>query len=595
MCGIGGFFSVKAVSDGMGVLERLRSALRHRGPDGEGEWLSEEGTVGLAHCRLAILDLSAAGLQPMAYARPSGTTLRIVFNGEIYNFRELRAELEAEGRQLQTQSDTEVLLHLYERDGVDFVQNLRGMFAMALWDEEKELALLVRDPLGVKPLYWSERDGQLTFASEVRALTDGGLVSRELDPAGVLSYFHAGSVAEPHTIFKDVSMLEAGTMVLWNGGRSQVRRFWRPDFSITHPDGEVERARVALRDSITAHLVSDVPVGVFLSGGIDSTVIAQGVDAAGLRDLRTFSIRFSESAEHDEGALAERTADSLGAKHTAWTLEGKEAAGLIDDFLICMDQPTTDGFNTFCVSKLASDSGLKVVLSGLGGDEIFGGYPSFQRVPQVLKWMKWLSWLPGARALAGTGAARCVSPQWRRLGEFLKGKAGVPEAYHLCRSLFCRADAEKLTQWVLGKNVSFAEDTPILLPAGTIGDQVSWLEMSRYMRHQLLRDSDVFSMACGLELRVPFVDRPLFEAMAGIPSEKRLVASKRLLTDGAGNVPEWILNRPKRGFAMPFTRWMDGPWKEAIEAQIAGSPVPLKTWYQKWAVFVMRRWVERLT
>ena len=368
MCGIAGRLGLGPDDQSNKRAAELRGALRHRGPDDEGTYQTDQGRVLLVQTRLAILDLSAAGHQPMERSRTEvvgedggGLTadvsdagqLVIVFNGEIYNFRELRAELEAEGVVFRTQTDTEVILALYERDGARCVERLRGMFAFVIWDEGTKTAFMARDPLGIKPLYWCETDGVFAFASELRALVQAGLCGKEIDPAGLWTFLRFGSVAEPGTILRGVSMLPAGHAMEWKSGQTRVWSYWVPELSERAPVAKPAAvAREALLDSVRSHLVSDAPVGVFLSGGIDSTVMALLAQQAGIGELRTFSIGFDESA-FDESAAARTTAELLGATHREWRLNAGEGQSLIRGFIKALDQPTIDGLNTYCISKLA--------------------------------------------------------------------------------------------------------------------------------------------------------------------------------------------------------------------------------------------------
>lgn len=336
------------------------------------------------------------------------------------------------------------------------------------------------------------------------------------------------------------------------------------------------------------HLVSDVPVGVFLSGGIDSTaVLALARQQVGAEaELRTFSIGF-EDPEFDESALARRTAQHFGTLHTEWIMTPEEGAAEIREYLAAIDQPTIDGFNSWCVSKLARRSGVKVVLSGLGGDEWFAGYGSFERLPQ-LRWLHRALPRP-VRALAGAWCGRTAagSPK-RRLGAFLQGEGGWLEAFHAMRGIFTPEEAVELSAALTGKRPPLPD-----WKTGPLPDQAAeiagWLELTRYMRNQLLRDSDVFSMAQGIELRVPFVDVRLAAALLELPPQFRLEQGKRLLIDAVPEIPGWIRNRRKQGFVFPFARWMQGALGDLLREAEAKSPVTLGPWYRAWAAAVGTR------
>lgn len=608
MCGIAGIVTSRlgAADELAGRLRRMQAALRHRGPDDEGLFMTADrgrrtedrgqgaevsrqssgspSICGLVHTRLAILDLSPAGHQPMS--TPDGR-FTIVFNGEIYNFRALRAELERHGLKFNSQSDTEVLLRLYEREGADCLQRLRGMFAFAIWDEREQSCFLARDPLGIKPLYVAQVARGLVFASELRAVLASGLVARELDPAGVLGYFESGTVPEPRTLVRGVECLPAGHSLRWKRGQIETRSHWVLRFEVADIpplDALVGQVRAALLDSIRHHFVSDVPVGVFLSGGIDSTAVVALARVAGPTHLRTFSISFDDPA-FNEGDVAARTARHFGTRHTDWRLRSADGRELVERFVPRLDQPSIDGFNTFTVAELAHAHGMKVVLSGLGGDELFGGYRSFRAVPRLADASRWLGPL---RPLARRALVHTARPQLRRVGGFLGQTPDLEWAYRTFRGIFAFDEAEALAAGYAGGTPAVASG--VLAPQPTLQDQVSALELTRYLRNQLLRDSDVMSMAWGLELRVPFVDRVLVEALARVPAATRLARGKKLLLRAVPEVPEWVQNRPKRGFVFPLAHWLAADWGDTVDALSRRHGVRLQTWYQKWSVFVFEQW-----
>ena len=513
------------------------------------------------------------------------------FNGEIYNFRELRAGLAARGVAFRTQTDTEVLLRLYEREGAVCLDRLRGMFAFAVWDQREGTCLLARDPLGIKPLYYCERPGELTFASEVRALLASGRVGKELDVQGVFGYLQTGTVPEPRTLLRGVRMLPAGSWLLWRDGQSTGQTYWRVRFPADAAAGAdaAGRVRAALLDSVRAHFVSDVPVGVFLSGGIDSTALVALSRAVGQQDLRTFSIGFHDPAL-DESDAARRTAAHFHTCHTEWRLAAAEGKRLFHDYLARLDQPTIDGFNTFTVAKLAREQGMKVVLSGVGGDELFGGYATFRQVPRLARWGRRLEAVPPARALLAGVLRRSGRAPLRRLGEFLTQPATVLAAYRTYRGIFPASEARALTLQLAGVAPENAEPPPVDLEQPTPKDAVSAMALQLYMRNQLLRDSDVMSMAWGLELRVPLVDRTLFESVAAVPASLRLRAGKRMLVEAVPEVPEWVWRRPKRAFLFPMQQWIADDWREVFAGVVARHGGRAPTWYQQWALFVLDFW-----
>lgn len=578
MCGINGILRLAPDAPRIDRRELLatREALRSRGPDGEGEWWSDDRRVALAHRRLAILDLSAAGAQPMA--GPDGRTV-IIFNGEIYNFRALRRELAAAGASFTTESDTEVLLTLYAREGPEMLPRLRGMYAFALWDTGRERLLLARDPLGIKPLYYSLRDGLFRFASQVKALEAGGGVSAAVDPAGLAGFLLWGSVPEPWTIRREVRALPAGHLLEVEGGRvGEPRRHYRFG-ALTAPAAADPAA--AVEDSVRAHLVSDVPVAVFLSAGLDSGLIA----ALARRHLPeppvTFTLAFDELAgtPRDEAPQAAETARRLGTRHIERRLGREGFRELWRRALAAMDQPSIDGFNTFLVSQAAHEAGLKVVLSGLGGDELFGSYPSFRQVPRWARLALWGRRLPGLPRV-WPALARRLAREKPKLPALFEQGASLAGAYFLRRGLFLPRELPAL----LGQDAA-AEGLAVYDPergaaralaeapvdGSRPGRAEGWLavhalETGQYLRNQLLRDADWAGMAHSLEIRVPFVDARLREQLAGLGFEPARSAGKAaLVRHAAPELPAALFARPKSGFYVPVAEWL------APAAEAAGT------------------------
>jgi asparagine synthase (glutamine-hydrolysing) len=558
MCGINGIVRLTAGSapiDREEVL-RTREAMARRGPDDAGVWSSEEAA--LASRRLAILDLSPAGRQP--FASPDGRFLAVM-NGEIYNFRELRRQLADEGAEFRSQSDTEVVLHLYRKEGAAMLPRLRGMFGLAIWDDAAKRLLLARDPLGIKPLYYSTEGGLLRFASQVKALEAGGAVSREVDPAGLAGFLLWGSVPEPFTIRRAVRALPAGTFLMVEDGRAGAPvPFYR--FGKAAPATPLEPA-AAVEDSVRAHLVSDVPVAVFLSAGLDSGLIA----ALARRNLpeppATFTLRFDVLAGTplDEGPPAAEVARVLGTRHIERMVDRADFAGLWPAALAAMDQPSIDGFNTWLVSRAAHEAGLKVVLSGLGGDELFGSYPSFRDVPHLAQLARRARRVPGLAAL-WPGLAGLLAPSRPKLRGLLRCGGTLPGAYFLRRGLFLPEELPGL----IGKDRAdegLAAYDPVADAAAAVDGADSWLavhalETARYMRNQLLRDSDWASMAHSVELRVPLADPWLRAHLAARGFEPaRSQGKAALVRQAAPELPEALWDRPKTGFYIPVMEWLE--------------------------------------
>ena len=582
MCGIVGMLGTRAQeSELVARLSAMSARILHRGPDDRGTFVDLAGDCGLAHTRLSILDLSAAAHQPMHSADGRFT---VVFNGEIYNFRTLRDELERGGAQFATTSDTEVILKLYERHGSACVKQLEGMFALAIWDRKAQQCLLARDPLGVKPLYLWRVGGALAFASEVRSLLAAALATPRIDEAGLRDYLLFGSVQEPSTLIADISSLPAGTTLTWKAGECRIEPYWQLEFGSksVDPREAIERTRAALDDTVTRHFVSDVPVGILLSGGIDSTALVALARANGFESLDTFCIAFEEH-QFDEGAIARRTAKHFQTRHHECMLDKKVSASLLEQYLGALDLPSCDGFNTFCATHFAREAGTKVLLSGLGSDELFSGYPTFSRLPRLLALSERTKWLTPFRGAIKAAGGVLPSARFQRLASYATAPGSVAAAYWGVRGIFGAEECSSLVASYTGQERARA--TAPSFDSGaqpTVLDTVSYLEINRYMRNQLLRDSDVFSMANGVELRVPFVDSKLYESVCQLPADIRLQPRKQLLIDAVGDIPSWVISQPKRGFSFPLEQW----FKELHQLD-RWSPVKLRTWYRRWTLLTL--------
>lgn len=569
MCGVAAIFAYGRAADSVdgAELAAIHGAMRARGPDDEGVWFAQDRRIGLAHRRLAVIDLSSGGHQPMS--SPDGMHV-VTYNGEIYNFRELRRQLEREGRRFRTESDTEVLLHLYARDGADMVRHLRGMYAFALWDARKDGLLLARDPLGIKPLYYADDGAVLRVASQVKALRAGGRAGNGVSPAGHVGFFLWGHVPEPHTLYRDIRALPAGS-TLWadRDGARAPRRFWQArDVLAAAKPAPSERARLTeiLADSVRHHFVADVPVGVFLSAGLDSSTLASFAARERGADLRTMTLAFDAFAgtELDEAKLAARVASELGARHETRRVGREDFAAERERLLAAMDQPSVDGVNSYFVARVAKEAGLKVALSGLGGDELFGGYPSFAQIPRLVANLAPFRHVPafgaGFRAVAAPILRRATSPKYAGLLEYGGSYAG---AYLLRRGLFMPWELPTLLDGELVRE-GWRELAPLAALEGTARglatprQKIVALETCWYMRNQLLRDADWAGMAHSVEIRVPFVDSVLFEALAPALASNE-PPTKRAMAEAAPRaLPREVMARPKTGFVAPVRAWLAG-------------------------------------
>jgi asparagine synthase (glutamine-hydrolysing) len=601
MCGIAGIHAYHYAANPVdrNELRRMRDYMAARGPDGLGEWYSQDERVAFGHRRLTIIDLSERGAQPMVSADGK---LAVTFNGEIYNYRQLRASLEAKGHRFRTQTDTEVLLHLYAQKGEAMVHDLRGMFAFGLWDAEKKALLLARDPYGIKPLYYADDGWTLRFASQVKALLAGANVSRDPEPAGWVGFCLFGSVPEPFTTYQEIRALPAGS-TLWVdrvGARETKQYFNVADMycraeaaSATISDEDQQlAAREALLDSVRHHLVADVPVGAFLSSGIDSGALVGLMRDAGQREIQTVTVAFEEfrGRREDEAPIAAEVASRYGTRHTTRVVTEQEFHNDLPKILEAMDQPTIDGLNTWFVSKAARELGLKVAISGLGGDELFGGYPSFREVPLCARALAVPARIPAlgdsTRWLMTSVFSQSLNPKAAGLLKYGGSYAG---AYFLRRGLFMPwelkavigADTARLG---LRRLNPIRHIEALLKPKPSSSfSRIAVLESSLYMRNQLLRDTDWASMAHSLEVRVPLVDSKLLSQFASITARNGS-QSKRLLANSPGvPLPPEVAERPKTGFTTPIQSWLQRDNRIQEWRRVPSLAAYKCAWARRWA------------
>jgi asparagine synthase (glutamine-hydrolysing) len=585
MCGIAALFSYGSAAPGVDQdeIEAITERMRPRGPDAGGTWISPDSRVALGARRLAIIDLTDEGTQPMTDVDGE---LRIVFNGEIYNYRELRARLERLGARFHSTTDTEVLLQLYRHDGAKMVELLRGMFAFAIWDPRVRRMFVARDPYGIKPLYIAD-DGQ-TFraASTVKALLAGGRVGRRHDLAGVAGFWLMGSVPEPHTIFESIRAVEAGTSLFVDErGIHDVRHYYSIAATLLRGAHDVAAARLVhpptllrelVTDSLRHHLVSDVPVGAFLSSGIDSSALVALATEANGQPLRTVTLRFEEFLDRDadEAPLAERFARELGSDHVTRLVTRDEFDADLPRLFDAMDQPTIDGTNTWFVSKAAAERGLKVSISGLGGDELFGSYPSFRDLPRIVNTARLPFATMAARRLARSPKAGAVARYGRTWAGAYLLKRGLFLPDDLPSLMGAEAAREGLDRLAMLDHIGGTIDPD----PGTSFGRVAALEASLYMRNQLLRDTDWASMAHSLEVRTPLVDASLLRQIAPLLMVEKERCKGHFAQSPRNPLPAWLAARKKTGFSVPLVEWM------------GLRPDGTSTRMRSWARIVMERW-----
>ncbi len=623
MCGIVGIIACHAPLD-PAVLDRATNSLAHRGPDDSGTVIirSDSATpveIGLGNRRLAILDLSPSGHQPM---QDAATGNWMVYNGELYNHAELRSRLLTEGAQFSGTSDTEVVLKAYGHWGTRCLAELRGMFALAIWDVSRRRLFLARDPIGIKPLYYAAVRPYFLFASEVRTLMDCGLAPRQLSRQGLLSYLSFGSVSEPFTMIEDVRALAPGHSLSWQDGSTTISRYWRlPERGSAHFEANhqaaVQGVEAAICEAVQMQTTSDVGVGLFLSGGIDSSSLAAILSASGF-PLTTFSLVFREG-EYNEAEHSLRVANTFKTDHHEILISQQDALRSVPHFLRAMDQPTIDGLNTFLISQRVRATGVKVALSGLGGDEMFAGYSSFRTVPRAAQLGRALPGMPSSikRLLARVVAAGKDSDKKKKLAAFLEDRENAIHPYFLSRNLFSARERNQLFPAHESGEANLNSRLMQLLQDTQGMDaisQVSYLEMNCYMLNTLLRDTDGMSMAHGLEVRVPLLDHKVAEKLFAMPGAWRVSQSspKPLLVGATrGRLPASIVQRGKRGFTLPFEHWLRGELRTEVENVLqSAESSPLAevldnrsvsevwrdflagetSWSRPWSLYVLMLW-----
>lgn len=636
MCGICGVIGMESQEAGEAAARRMLASIVHRGPDDEG--LLAAPSVVAGSRRLSIIDIPG-GSQPLWN---EGRTLAVVFNGEIYNFRELRSQLESAGHTFRTRSDTEVIIHAYEAWGESCVARFQGMFAFAIVElpQGEQAAptqvFLARDPLGIKPLYYAKIGSHFLFASEVRALLASGHVRAQLSSEAVPSYLLFGSVGEPLTFVKSVYSLPPGHTLTIPVAKTdftpRAARYWKIEEAIAQRASRSSARpgisiRPLLETAVKSHLVSDVPVGVFLSSGLDSTVIAALASRA-QREIHTFTVVFPD-VEFSEAELAGATAKRLGTVHQELNVTDQDMLSRLDDAVASFDQPSMDGINTYFVSWAARMAGLKVALSGLGSDEIFGGYSSYEASRKLARICGWARFVPrplrtfSAHRIRRARSFRGSPDAFRKALAPWVDPSILPHPYFFSRVLFTpqtvassKASNAAASNWA---GAAWHEWLAAAVTESQSMDEftaVCWLELRSYLVNTLLRDTDVMSMRHSLEVRVPFLDTPLVESVMALSqsAKYRPTQPKALLIDAVRDLlPGEILRQKKRTFTFPWENWLRGPlgnriasglgeWSPALEPHFGRNLVQgvwkdfqrgRTSWSRPWSLYVLNEWVKR--
>jgi asparagine synthase (glutamine-hydrolysing) len=641
MCGIAGIIG-RLDERNRAALRRMNDAMHHRGPDASGTWVSAPDVRGwgtlLTHRRLSILDLSPAGSQPMT---DPVTGHVVTFNGEIYNFADLRRRLAAEGQEFNSTGDTAVMLRALGLHGPGAVSWLRGMFAFACWDPKQRQLLLARDPLGIKPLYVaraSDPDAgwSVAFASELRALLASDLLGTpRLDPQAVASGVWNGFVVGPGTAVKGIELLLPGRLIQFDGAGRTIREedFWSVPDRAPDPTMDQDELASILEEGLRLHLASDVPLAVFLSGGVDSSVMANLAQRAAGGPIHTFTLAFEEQ-ELNEGPIARRIAAAIGTQHHEVVLTEQHFVENLEGALDSLDQPTFDGLNSYYMSHAIRAAGFTVALSGTGGDELFGGYTSYRDLPVLQRWSRRTAWVPGSlNVTAAALASRFLSPsgktvppqtRWAKLPEMVRRGDDLLALYQLAYALFLPEFQREL----LAPDFvdTLADGLPSAMRARITAETrartplsaISVMEQRLFLGERLLRDNDVASMAASLEQRVPLVDHVLFESVDRLPDHARYQPLRRkamLRRIGLRGLNPALFERPKSGFVLPMDRWIRRGLQDAMDQTLrdpqAVVPVGLDAvaverlwraflegapgmyWSRVWSVYVFIRWCHR--
>ena len=608
MCGINGIFGVDDLSSMRGALANMNSKMAHRGPDADGVFA--DGPILLGHRRLSIIDLDPRGNQPMN----SGCgRFIIVFNGEIYNFQKLKTMVS--DYDFKSLTDTEVLLALYKKMGSAMLELLEGMFAIAIWDKDLQQLFLARDRFGKKPLYFWKSDSVLVFSSEIRSVIASGLFTPKLNHAKLSQYIQYQTVFDPFTLVHEVYQLEAGCFAIvgisntktinWETNQYYDRKEeMGREHKVSNYDQAVKKTRELFDEAVQKRLIADVDFGAFLSGGIDSSSVVAVMSKHLTNPVKTFHIHFDES-EFSELRYAEMVAKKYRTDHQNILIQPSAFLDEVIPAIEAIDHPSADGVNTYVVSKYTRAAGIKMALSGLGGDEVFAGYDVFKRLSQIQK-------------LRGMGLLQLweMLPMSLRSLPFLKGKmreilalerVDVASGYELFRQLFSKGELAKY-----GLNVNFYASWSFELEKNHLFAWIGNEEVERYMKPVLLRDTDQMSMAHSLEVRVPFLDHKLTDFVMGLPDQwKPIQPGKRLLIDAMGDdLPREIWDRKKMGFVFPWKRWVNQDLKSLVDEGLAvvaeipslsaivadlrrtqiGEENP--SWYKVWLFSTLGHWIK---
>ena len=586
MCGIAGITRFTSpITNSNEIINNFQKNLKHRGPDAKGSFLSTSRNALLCHTRLSIIDTSQSANQPI---ESKDGRFQIIFNGEIYNYYELK-DIVKNKNGILTESDTEILLYMYINYGLDCFKKIKGMYSFAIWDNLKEEIIIARDPLGIKPLYYSYNNQQLIFSSEIKSLIKSKLIECNLNYEAINSYLLSGYFHEPNTIIENVYQLKSGHCIIFNKNSFTRFEYDKQPLIERKEISKKETMKIlknSFEESIKYHMQSDVPFGLFLSGGIDSTSVLS--QASKFSKINTLSIGFNEN-QWDESSLSKNIAKYYQTNHYEYIVKEADVVESLDDFIDSLDQPTVDGINTYFISKFAKDCGFKVVLSGLGGDELFGGYSSFKRMQIINQYVKIKSLIP-LQTLISLIPKKLFERQKSRLIDIIESD-NIFDAYIALRGIFSKAEVVKIIRKISDMKINnFAHEE--INYGGDILSITRELELNNYLKNQLLRDSDVFGMRWSTEIRTPFIDYNFISKIKSLPNKYIFQNNKKILVD-TFNLPKKILNQKKQGFTFPLQPWLENHLGNEIKKETHGIINSTNEWYRLWTIFVLKRWIKR--
>ena len=628
MCGIAGILDTGSSTPDTvyeQAVQNMLDKMVHRGPDNRGQEkiCHSTGTrLFLGHQRLSVIDPSSKGHQPMTN---QDSSIWISTNSEIFNFQDLKSQLKSK-YEFKSNSDTEVLLKSYEEWGIDCLSKLRGMFAFAIWDGNNNKLILARDRLGIKPLYYFRKNNLLIFSSELRSIKSSNLINTKINPSGIYQYLSYGRVGSEETILEPILELPPANYLISSENNTQRRKYWEPfqSSNVFQPNiPVVEQINELLEEAVSLQLVSDVPLGAFLSGGIDSSAVVGMMTSKSSRAIKTLSVNFSDKS-YDESKFSNKIASEYRTSHHEVHLSESNIFEWLGNALYAMDQPTVDGINTYIISQVAHQQELTVALSGLGGDELFAGYDSFHVIPKLNRVKKILDALPSSvRKHLGLMLSLILkgSDKGKKIKHLVTGEISGDHLYFLIRTLFCMEDMNMLFRdpdLLNSEILKNIKNTSKIIESKknlSLINLISYLEVTQYTAPTLLRDTDFMSMANGLEVRVPLLDHKLVELLFSIPSDMKIKKGqpKILLINALRKkLPDSLINRRKMGFTLPFENWMRGNMKSEVESVLLSPSKKLSdyishsaskkiwkdfldkkcSWSRPWALYVLKKWVD---